>query len=111
MAVGIVAMAGETPAEYDVIHACDFDTILPAILIKSLYGKRLVYDIFDFYADHLRATPMIIKMIIRRVDLWAIGRADGRHNRNWHRRGRKGETWLCLRLWCDNGVASKKLSH
>ncbi len=64
-------------AEYDVIHACDFDTILPAILIKSLYGKRLVYDIFDFYADHLRATPMIIKMIIRRVDLWAIGRADG----------------------------------
>lgn len=63
-------------AEYDVIHACDFDTVLPAIWIKTFFGKRVVYDIFDFYADHLRATPAMIKSIIRRVDLWVIGKAD-----------------------------------
>jgi glycosyltransferase involved in cell wall biosynthesis len=63
-------------AEYDIIHACDFDTILPALWLKIFHGKRVVYDIFDFYADHLRATPALIKSIIRRIDFWAIGRAD-----------------------------------
>ncbi len=62
--------------EYDRIHACDFDTILPSLLIKFLHKKKIIYDIFDFYADHLRATPEWIKRIIRVVDLWAIGRAD-----------------------------------
>lgn len=63
-------------SEYDILHACDFDTILPALWMKIFYGKRVVYDIFDFYAAHLRATPTAIKNIIRRIDLWAIGRAD-----------------------------------
>ena len=27
---------------YDVIHACDFDTVIPAILVKKLWGKCLV---------------------------------------------------------------------
>jgi glycosyltransferase involved in cell wall biosynthesis len=62
--------------EFDVIHACDFDTILPALWLKLFYGKRVVYDIFDFYADHLRATPAWIKNLIRKIDLWAIGKAD-----------------------------------
>lgn len=63
-------------AEYDLIHACDFDTILPALWMKAFHRKRVVYDIFDFYADHLRATPSFIKSIIRSIDLWAIGKAD-----------------------------------
>lgn len=63
--------------EFDVIHACDFDTILPALWCKTFFGKYLVYDIFDFYADHLRSTPQWIVKLIRAVDLWSIGRADG----------------------------------
>jgi glycosyltransferase involved in cell wall biosynthesis len=62
---------------FDTIHACDFDTVLPACIIKTLMGKRVVYDIFDFYADHLRATPGWIKSLIRKVDLHIIGRVDG----------------------------------
>lgn len=62
--------------EYAIIHACDFDTILPALWLKARHGKAVVYDIFDFYADHLRATPAWMKSLIRRVDTWAIGRAD-----------------------------------
>ena len=61
---------------YDVIHACDFDTILPAMLCKLLFGKKVVYDIFDFYADHLRATPSWIKRFIRSFDLMVIGWTD-----------------------------------
>ena len=62
--------------EYDAVHACDFDTILPCLFMKWLYKKKVVYDIFDFYADHLRRTPKTIINIIRSVDLWAIGQAD-----------------------------------
>lgn len=62
--------------EYDLVHACDFDTILPALLCRGLFSKSVVYDIFDFYADHLRLTPDWIKNAIRAIDLRAIGRAD-----------------------------------
>ena len=61
---------------YDIIHACDFDTILPAFLLKNLARKKVIYDIFDFYADHLRATPHWIKKMIRALDIWIIGRVD-----------------------------------
>lgn len=63
-------------ADYDLIHACDFDTILPALLMKSLCGKKVIYDIFDFYADMLRATPELIKKIIRWIDLRVLGYVD-----------------------------------
>lgn len=61
---------------YDVIHACDFDTILPALCMQMWLGKKVVYDIFDFYADHLRRTPGWVKRLIRAVDYWAIARSD-----------------------------------
>lgn len=62
--------------EYDVLHACDFDTVIPCLLIKMLWQKLLVYDIFDFYAEHLRRTPVWIKSMIRAADHWAIDHAD-----------------------------------
>lgn len=61
---------------YDILHACDFDTIIPAMICKLFFRKPVVYDIFDFYADHLRATPEIIKSLIRKFDLYLIGQAD-----------------------------------
>lgn len=62
--------------EYDLLHACDFDTVLPALLAKLLFRKRVIYDIFDFYAEHLRRTPGWIKAITRRLDLWSASLAD-----------------------------------
>ncbi|HEX7974135.1 MAG TPA: glycosyltransferase family 4 protein, partial [Anaerolineales bacterium] len=43
---------------------------------QQLWSKMVVYDIFDFYADHLRRTPGLLKRLIRAIDLWAIGRAQ-----------------------------------
>lgn len=62
--------------EYDVIHACDFDTVLPALLVAGIWQKPLVYDIFDFYADMLRSTPRPIRNAIRVIDLLAITKSD-----------------------------------
>jgi len=62
---------------FDILHACDFDTVLPAMIMKKLFGKKVVYDIFDFYAEHLRVTPRWIKSIIKTLDLWVIKKVDG----------------------------------
>ncbi|MGC9124882.1 MAG: glycosyltransferase family 4 protein [Caldisericaceae bacterium] len=61
---------------FSCIHACDFDTIIPALVCKLLYKKKVVYDIFDFYADMLRNVPNTLKKIIRKIDLFLIGIAD-----------------------------------
>lgn len=74
--IGLAGWLIRHRGRYDLIHACDFDTVGPALLSKILFGKQVVYDIFDFYADHLRATPGWIKGIIRRMDFLAIRWAD-----------------------------------
>lgn len=40
-------------SDADIIHACCFDTLIPAMFSKILKQKKLVYDIFDFYAETL----------------------------------------------------------
>jgi len=62
--------------EYDVIHACDFDTVTAALWARRLWGKKVVYDIFDFYTDMLRATPRAVKTALRALDFSAIAEAD-----------------------------------
>ncbi len=61
---------------FDIIHACDFDTVIPALLCKWICNKKVIYDIFDFYADYLRATPTIFKKVLRQVDFTVIGLVD-----------------------------------
>jgi len=63
--------------DFDILHACDFDTVIPALLMKLLWKKKVVYDIFDFYADHLRSTPDWILKIIAYIDKRCIGWVDG----------------------------------
>jgi len=74
--IGLMSWLLRHRQDFDAIHACDFDTVLPALMLHWLYNKKLVYDIFDFYADHLRRTPGLIKKMIRKVDLWVIGQTD-----------------------------------
>lgn len=45
-----------------VIHACDLDTLWPAIFIKQLIRIDLNYSIYDFYADNLpKNTPQFFR--------------------------------------------------
>jgi len=62
--------------KYDVLHACDLDCVFPALLDKAIRRCRIVYDIFDFFADSrnlrfatLRAMfALVERMCIRYVD-------------------------------------------
>lgn len=62
---------------YDLIHACDLDTLLPALVARALFHKQVIYDIFDFYADMLRATPAPVVRMVRAVEIAGLSRADG----------------------------------
>lgn len=74
--IGLLAWLWQNRATYDIIHACDFDTVLPALTAGLLWKKRVVYDVFDYYAEMLRATPRVVKAFIRSMDRWAMGRVD-----------------------------------
>ncbi|QQB05547.1 glycosyltransferase [Macrococcoides caseolyticum] len=58
-----------------VIHACDFDTVLPSIIIKKILGKKLIYDIFDFYVDSFNV-PKLAKRLIRWLEIKSINISD-----------------------------------
>lgn len=60
---------------YGVVHAADFDTILPAFFIAKVCRKRLVYDIYDFYSDS-HIIPTFLARIVRGIERWLISRAD-----------------------------------
>jgi len=66
--------------DMDVIHACDLDTLLPAVLAKFIKKAKLCYTIYDFYADNLPDGRSTIRRIIRglvaRAERFWIGFAD-----------------------------------
>lgn len=50
----------------DVIHVCDLDTLIPAIIYKLIKKVKLCYIIYDFYANNLPAGHAnLIRDIIR----------------------------------------------
>jgi glycosyltransferase involved in cell wall biosynthesis len=61
----------------DVIHACDLDTLLPAIFTKIIKRRKLYYTIYDFYADTLpNQIPTIVKNLAAFIEKYGIRFAD-----------------------------------
>lgn len=56
-------------SRYDIIHACDFDTLPPVVFAKTLKRVRcIVYDIRDSYAEKVVGIPDFLRLIIKTVD-------------------------------------------
>ncbi len=56
-------------AKYDIIHACDLDTLIVAAFVSKLRNKKLIYDCFDFYSDSLPSIfPNIVRNIVSRIE-------------------------------------------
>ncbi|MDH4366662.1 MAG: glycosyltransferase family 4 protein [Dehalococcoidia bacterium] len=55
---------------WDVVHAVDFDTFVPALLIAQIKRKPIVYDIADFYADTIGfpILPGLSRKIVAKID-------------------------------------------
>lgn len=55
--------------EWDYIHAVDFDTYVPALIVAKIKRKPIVYDIYDFYSDMIIfPIPNFIRMAIAITD-------------------------------------------
>jgi len=61
--------------KYDIIHACDFDTAFIAAKIAKKYKKKVVYDIFDYYAESHQG-PRVVMSLIERLDRNVIENSD-----------------------------------
>lgn len=61
--------------KYDSIHACDFDTVLPAWLVAKLFRKNIIYDVFDYYVDAF-SVPEKFKSLIETVDIFIMNTVD-----------------------------------
>lgn len=48
---------------YSHIHAIDFDTCMPAIIMKFLFRKRFIFDIYDKYTDSRNISSFYGKII------------------------------------------------
>lgn len=62
----------------NVIHACDLDTLIPAILAKLIKRVQLCYTIYDFYANNLpdgrfQLVRRLIRSLVARVEKLGIG--------------------------------------
>jgi glycosyltransferase involved in cell wall biosynthesis len=55
---------------WDVVHAVDFDSFVPALLIAKLKRRPIVYDIADFYADTIGfpILPGLSRKIVAKID-------------------------------------------
>lgn len=71
----LVLFASLLKERFDAVHACDFDTLPPALLAAKLKGKKLVYDIFDFYAEG-GSVPQKLRPAIRFAEKLLLRLAD-----------------------------------
>ena len=70
-----VLFANLLKERFDAVHACDFDTLPPALLAAKLKGKKVVYDIFDFYAEG-GSVPRTLRPAIRFAEKLLMRLAD-----------------------------------
>lgn len=61
---------------YNVIHAADFDTVLPAMIMKFIYGKKVIYDIYDWYIDSRSINNPLFKWIVKQVERINVKKSD-----------------------------------
>lgn len=61
--------------DFDCIHACDFDTGIASVGIVKKHNKKLVYDIFDYYAD-AHKLPFLLSGIVKSRENNIVNAAD-----------------------------------
>lgn len=47
---------------YDIIHACDLQTVIPALIPIIIFKKKLVYDIYDYFSDTAHGNGIVLKL-------------------------------------------------
>jgi len=61
--------------DYRIIHACDFDTVMPALFMK-IFGKKVVFDIFDWFSDEVKTGKWYIDKPINFMEKLSVKLAN-----------------------------------
>ena len=61
--------------EIDIVHSVDLDTVIPALVFCRIVGKRIVFDVYDHYADS-RNISGVVGGIMSYIERAAILMAD-----------------------------------
>jgi glycosyltransferase involved in cell wall biosynthesis len=51
----------------EVMYVCDLDVAFPCVLLKIIFNKKIIYDIFDFYS-HTHEMPKIFKKYVEKIE-------------------------------------------
>lgn len=62
--------------KYSIIHACDLDTVMPALLIKLLLRKKVIFDVFDWYSDSRDINNKSLMRLISLAEKIAVNYSD-----------------------------------
>ncbi|MBO1003220.1 glycosyltransferase family 4 protein [Pseudogracilibacillus auburnensis] len=62
--------------KFDVIHAFDLDSGIPALICSILTKKKLIYHIADFYIDSRQGIPSGFKKYVRKLEYFIIAKSD-----------------------------------
>ena len=63
--------------KFDVVHACDLDTALPSLIAAKIKRKKIIYDIFDFYADFVPfSKESLFYRMIKKIDFFVINHSN-----------------------------------
>ena len=52
---------------YNAIYVCDLDVAFPSLVVKFLFRKKIIYDIFDFYS-HTHSMPQGIRKYVEKAE-------------------------------------------
>ncbi len=64
-------------SKFDLIHACDLDTLIPAVVVSKIRRGRLIYECFDFYSDCLpRRVPGLLRRLFAGLEIALAHEAD-----------------------------------
>lgn len=62
-------------AKWDVVHAIDFDTLLPAMIAARIKKRPVIYEMFEVYED-LRPLPQVLRKVFVAIDKVLISLAN-----------------------------------
>lgn len=60
---------------YDIVHCCNLDSAFVSTIISKLFSKKVIYDIYDDYADSHKCGRRLYQ-IIKKIDKYVQKKAD-----------------------------------
>jgi glycosyltransferase involved in cell wall biosynthesis len=58
------------------VHSCDFDTLIPGLIYKMIFRKRLVFDVFDRYSGYVPLNFKKLQSVLNWFEEFLSTKAD-----------------------------------